>query len=234
MTSQGQKAISCKLLSRSQEVLSPIIADIVMDHLLINVLPSLPEQPGFIHKYVDDLVLTLPNDRIVNALAIFNGFNEHIQFTMEREVDGQLPFLDVLLIRGVGNRIYTDWYQKPTNSGRYINYKSNHPINQKINTITFMKNRVLKLSHENFHVGNLNKLFQIFSNNGYPKIILKKLLYQEGKQLPKITDMTAPPKTATTVYKRLPFIPGLSRSLSNIFRIDGMRIAFYNLRIVLP
>ena len=209
--------------------LSPILADIVMDHLLVSVLPLLPEQPGFIHKYVDDLVLTLPDDRIDTTLEIFNGFNEHIQFTMEREVNGQLPFLDVLLLRGVDNRIHTDWYQKPTNSGRYINFKSNHPINHKINTVMAMKSRVLRLSHDTFHGKNLDKLFKIFSNNGYPKTILKKLLYRDGKQRPAVTDMTAPPNTTVTVYKRLPFVPGLSRSLSNTFKIDGIKIAYYNL-----
>ncbi|KYN17288.1 hypothetical protein ALC57_10414 [Trachymyrmex cornetzi] len=40
-----------------------------------------------------------------------------------------LNFLDVT-IKVVGDRLSFDWYQKPTFSGRFFNYLSNHPKSQ--------------------------------------------------------------------------------------------------------
>ena len=210
--------------------LSPVVATIVLDHLFRRVLPDLPHQPGLIYKYVDDVILSLPEECVEETLDLFNGYNGHIQFTCEREVDGRLPFLDMLLIRDDDNNIKTDWYQKRTNSNRYIHYRSNHPINQKINMVTGLKDRVMKLSHKDFHIKNLQKLWDIFLQNGYPRHMLKKLLHTTNKT-ERLTDITAP-KPPTPTYKRLPFVTGLSQSLSRLFISPKLRISYYNLRVV--
>ncbi|KAI4476631.1 hypothetical protein M0804_013410 [Polistes exclamans] len=61
--------------------------------------------------------------------------NEKIQFTIEIEDNGTLLFLDVKVIRNKDRTISTNWYVKPTSSVRCINYYSNHPLSQRIETI---------------------------------------------------------------------------------------------------
>lgn len=65
--------------------LSPIIADLVMESLLDNVVSRLNFPIPLIKKYVDDLVLALPPDKVVEVMNVFNSFNENIQFTYEME-----------------------------------------------------------------------------------------------------------------------------------------------------
>ncbi|KAI4476983.1 hypothetical protein M0804_013163 [Polistes exclamans] len=65
---------------------------------------------------------------------------------MEVENNGTLPFLDMNIIRNEDGSILTNWYVKPTSSGRCINYNSNHPISQKIEVIKGLLFRALTLS----------------------------------------------------------------------------------------
>src|SRR3978361_367234 len=87
-------------------------------------------------------------------------------------------FLDTRLIRKEEGVIILNWYQKPTNSGRYLNYMSFHEekIN-KINLILGLKNRIEKVCHHSLRIENLNKLYNILIENSYPKPLLKKLLF---------------------------------------------------------
>ncbi|KAI4476348.1 hypothetical protein M0804_013663 [Polistes exclamans] len=54
---------------------------------------------------------------------------------MEEENNGTLFFLDINIIRNKDGSIVTNWYVKPTSSGRCINYNSNHLMSQKIGVI---------------------------------------------------------------------------------------------------
>lgn len=79
-----------------------------------------------------------------------NFFNNNLQFTIEQETDRAVPFLDIKIIRTESNTISLDWYQELTVSDRFVNFFSNHPKNQKYNTVIAMKNRVTHISHETF------------------------------------------------------------------------------------
>jgi hypothetical protein len=55
-----------------------------------------------------------------------NGINPQIQFTIEKENDGNLSFLDIDIWRKKDNLI-TKVYRKPTHTQKYIHWRSNHP-----------------------------------------------------------------------------------------------------------
>ena len=62
---------------------------------------------------------------------IFNSYDEHLQFMTENSMDNKISFLDIEII--VKNqKIITNWYRKPTLSGRFLNYNSQHPHKNKI------------------------------------------------------------------------------------------------------
>ena len=51
-----------------------------------------------------------------------------IQFTLEREKDRHLPFLDLNVSRGVQGNLETSVYRKPTHTDKYFAFDSHHPI----------------------------------------------------------------------------------------------------------
>lgn len=53
-----------------------------------------------------------------------------IKFTVEKENDGRIPFLDILIIRE-GKRLEVDVYRKPTDKPLCIPFDSHHPITHK-------------------------------------------------------------------------------------------------------
>lgn len=76
-------------------------------------------------------------------------------------------FLDVSSIKQ-NNIIIYDWYQKPTSSGRYLNYHSRHPLIHKEGIILRLTDRVLLLSYSTFYQKNFEKIIEILLHNGYP------------------------------------------------------------------
>lgn len=119
--------------------ISPILTSYVMDDLLDMLIPSLPFKLFFIRKYVDDIILALPQKRNSCIVDHFNGYDRHIQITMEAEKYKNdvwwVPFLDTKFIRATNNVILIKWYAKLMNSGKYLNYHSYHKQSGKINLV---------------------------------------------------------------------------------------------------
>ena len=63
-----------------------------------------------------------------------NSIHQNIQFTLEMEKNGQIPFLDILIQREIDGSLSSSAYRKPTTNDRYLDFKSNNPIVHKINT----------------------------------------------------------------------------------------------------
>jgi hypothetical protein len=110
--------------------LSPILADIVMDDLEVHCLESLNFKISTFLRYVDDIFAIIPRSKINEVLNAFNNYHPRLKFTFEIENNNVINFLDTTVIRN-DERLITNWYRKPTFSGRYINYFSNHPQNYK-------------------------------------------------------------------------------------------------------
>ena len=60
-----------------------------------------------------------------------NYIDPRIQFTIEREKNKVLPFLDVSIKR-YPNKLETKIYRKDTHTQKYVHWKSNHSKNCKL------------------------------------------------------------------------------------------------------
>lgn len=109
-------------------------------------------------------------------LDTFNGYNPHIQFTVEIENNNPLPFLDMLLVRHEDQNISTEWYQKPIASGRFLNYLSAHPPHQKLNMAANFISRVNKLSRGVSEAVKVRVMDQHLKLNDYPKALRHRLI----------------------------------------------------------
>ena len=186
---------------------SPVVADIIMEHCLDECVQQLREKHRFLTKYVDDLFAIVKIDNIDETLEILNNFHKDIQFTMEKEKNGQLPYLDTLLIR-TDNTVKLDWYQKPMASGRIINFLSKHPKNIIYNTASNFINRVLQISDKIYHHKNKVKIREILKNNNFPITLINKMI---DRQITKENNITE--KKDTPVYKSMTYTPILSEHL---------------------
>lgn len=198
---------------------SPIVADIVMEKLLETCIQRLDCKPKILTKYVDDLFGIVKTNAINEMLEELNCFHTQIKFTLEQEINGQLPYLDTLEIRS-GNKLKIDWYQKPTSSGRIINFYSCQPKNIIMNTANNLIKRVLTISDELFHQDNIKKIKEILKKNAFPDNIIKRLLQVENKQT-KVIDGNQ------KWYKSMTYVPGISERIekSDIYDKDNYKIA---------
>ena len=71
------------------------------------------------------LSLYVKVDCIENVVNILNSFHANISFTCERECDGMISFLDVLIMRK-NNTIETTVYRKQTRNDIYLHWDLSH------------------------------------------------------------------------------------------------------------
>jgi len=168
--------------------LSPVIADAVMQDLETACLDRISCRLTFYYRYVDDIVMAAPRDKIDLIFRTFNDYHNRIKFTIEFEENRSLSFLDLRLIIE-DNLIQIDWFHKKTFSGRFLSFHSSHPLCHKIGMIYGLIDRAFLLSHPRFHQKNIEFIIDILMGNGYPldfifekiRSRLKTLIYSSKK-----------------------------------------------------
>ena len=93
-------------------------------------------------RYVDDVLLAYDNTvtDIHDVLQDFNKAAQPMSFTIEKEENNQINFLDITIKKGNQSLRY-DIYRKPTSTNIIIPSESNHPIEHKISAIRYLQNR---------------------------------------------------------------------------------------------
>lgn len=67
--------------------LSPTIGDLVMETLVDTVMTRTTFPVPVLKKYVEDILLAVPRDKIAEVLQIFIQHQARFQFTVEVEVE---------------------------------------------------------------------------------------------------------------------------------------------------
>ena len=96
-----------------------------------------------------------------------NSKHPNIKFTMEKETNTFLPFLDVL-VKNEGRIFTTSVYRKKTAIGLFKQYNSFTPFSYKIGLIKCLVHRAFKISSSYiiFH-NEINKIKNILQKNTY-------------------------------------------------------------------
>ena len=94
--------------------LSPLLGNIYMEYFEEMALGCTSLKPSMWLRYVDDTFILWPHQEDVQILLDHvNSIRSSIQFTLEKEQDKKLPFLDVLVTcreQGFGSFVF----RKPT------------------------------------------------------------------------------------------------------------------------
>ena len=124
--------------------LAPALAEVflrTLESTFINV-PLNPLEILFYYRFVDDIFVILPQNIDENlVLNNFNNFHKNLKFTMEKEENGRLNFLDVSVSKNDG-QLFTSWYRKSSNTLMFNQWTSHGPKIFKINLMRTMINRL--------------------------------------------------------------------------------------------
>ena len=157
--------------------LSPILSNLFMEYFETELLPTITDKTWL--RYVDDVFLSLPdNDNTFNDfINRLNSLHPNIKFKFEWENEQQiLPFLDISIHRLANNELTFSVYRKPTNSLSYIHYFSAHSPSIKKSVILSQFLRAYRICDAAFLNEEINKIFKIFENLGYPNYFIKNSL----------------------------------------------------------
>ena len=108
-------------------------------------------------------------DFITNVIDILNKFHQNIKFTYEVEHNGQISFLDVLLMRCNG-KLETTVFRKETNNDIYLHWRSFARMTWKKGTLWTLIRRAYRVcSNDNLLQEELHYIEACLTEcNGYP------------------------------------------------------------------
>ena len=156
----------------------PVLADIVMDDLEKDRISNLDFEVPVYFRYVDDILIVVPYTHVDRILQIFNTIPFNFKFTLEKGVNGTINFLDVSIMKKQNRKLSFSWYRKPTWSGRYFNFNSNHPLRYKKSVINNLVDRAVLLSDIEFQKSNLKLITNTLEENDYPIFFTQEIINQ--------------------------------------------------------
>ncbi|XP_073956538.1 uncharacterized protein [Choristoneura fumiferana] len=147
--------------------IAPVTANIFMEWLEEKALNSGPVAPRYWWRYVDDVFAIVSRDSVSQFADYLNTLHDKVKFTVERENDGQLPFLDVLVMRRPCGRLETTVYRNPTHTDRYLRADSHHHPCHLSSVPRTLINRALTICDPRFVDRELGHVRQVLESNGY-------------------------------------------------------------------
>lgn len=208
--------------------ISPSIANYFMEHFEEQALNSAPKKPKLWLRYVDDVfaVWSYGEDELLTFLNHLNNQHPNIKFTIEKEKDGILPFLDVKIERKPDGSLIHSVYRKPTHTEQYINASSHHHPAQKFSTIRTLYDRATKICHPDKIQEELLHLEKVFINNGFNKQQIKNSCQRKPRTA------TADKSITSNNFAILPFIANTSNKIGKILQRHNIKVAYKsNLKI---
>ena len=164
-------------------------------------------------SYVDDTFLVFENQADMEVFFQWiNQQHSHIKFTCEKEENGTLPFLDVLVQRTTDGSLCTSIYRKPTFSGLYLRWDSFVPKTFKKRLVNGLLCRAWRLcSNYTLFRSEVLCIRETLKSNGYPVTFLdsciKKFLDKQFTPDEILQSVFGPPaKLVPFVYLTVVFI----------------------------
>ena len=200
--------------------ISPVVANIFMKHLERQALTSFREPPRIWLRYVDDVFCVIKSSVIDDFHHHIDSISPNVKFTLELEDNNSLAFLDVYVKRTVNSKLWTTIYQKPTHTGRYLQFDSHHPLHHKSAVARTLHHRIdshiQKPSERKSHFDLTKKTLTL---NGFPARFTHP--FSESK-----TDKPASTQLTFSGFTTLPYIKGVSDKIKRILLETGVQVAF--------
>ena len=208
--------------------LSPILAEALVSTIFEQAISN-NNNIKFCRFFVDDSFLIINYRHVDNFYkhinSIGNSFGK-ISFTIEKEHNNSLAFLDTKLTR-LNNHIITSVFRKNTHSHRYLNFYSHSSIQNKKGVINNLVTRSIRMSNDQ---AELNKDIDIIKNglklNNYPNHFVDKSIHDciaksDNEQLHTICEEIDFSKMII-----IPYYKALSEKISYLLRSHGIKVVY--------
>ena len=135
-------------------------------------------------KYVDDIICTIRDDPD-EYLKFARSLHNNLQYTLEKvNMDGDLAFLDINVNVSSKINITCHCYQKPTDTGIILNFRSCAALQHKKNVIQGAVHRVFNATSNWLSFDQaLEKNKSCWTKNQYPKEWSSKIVNQTQKKI---------------------------------------------------
>ena len=153
-------------------------------------------------------------------LSHLNSVEPSIQFTLEREKNRQLLFLDLNMYRGEQGNLKTSVYRKPTHTDKYLAFYSHHPICHKKSVAKTLLRRADCLPSSLDSKAEERKYVSIVPKaNGYTKTFLRNC------RKPVATSSTPDERQTTTGFAVIPYTQGVTEPIKRILNSHNVKVA---------
>ena len=134
-------------------------------------------KPGVYFRFVDDTFAIFGSELGCDHFQEkLNLLQPALKFTVEKEQNNSLNFLDVL-VEKEGTGFLTSNYRKPTFTGQYIRSNSFSSKMRKISSITTLLHRALMICSKAKLGSELDKIKQLLIENGYSTDVLVRCYF---------------------------------------------------------
>ena len=200
--------------------LSPVTSNIFMDNFETKAIESYHLKPLVWFRYVDDnfVVRQHGRDELDKFLGHLNSQHPAIQFTMELEHNGILPFLDVSVERSK-DKLSFSVYRKPTHTDQYIHFSSSHYILAKNSVVNTLVHSALSICDETTHPDELKHIEHALGNNGYPTRLVRKAINKQSQRLDEVEIVEDNHKGVTF----MPYIQGVTEKICRFLNRAGVK-----------
>ena len=183
-----------------------------------NALSSFHTPLKFWGRYVDGTMVTIDKNLTDEFTDHINNQHSAIKFTNEKESDGSLHMLDVLVTRDDIGNLSFKVYRKPTHTDQYLNFTSNQPLQHKlvvVRTLCDLAHSIIITKEDREE--ELNKVRKSLAICGYKDwswdtAVRKK----DNKPKPGSKNQFEP--TQLNGSTTIPYIPGVTEAFQRLFR----------------
>ena len=204
---------------------SPIIANIYMEFLEQRAIATAPIEckPRMWKRFVDDVLEIINNGKVDQLTEHLNQVDTtgNIKFTHEQESEGQIPFLDTLIVRKDDGSVKLLVYRKKTHTDQYLNFQSHHPLHHKLGVVRTLLDRMDKVvTEEEDRKVEEDKIRKALKQCGYPEWTVNKVKTDKVNKQAKAKPKPRKEKNKATTRRTLvtvPYIQGLTEKLQRIY-----------------
>lgn len=213
--------------------LSSFIAEIFMCHFEMKMRVD-QMFPRFYRRYIDDIFVVQKPRFFEIVRKLFEKFMDTIErgavkFTVERQVDNKLPFLNTMC-EIVDGRIEIDIYRKPSSTMRSITSDSFHDYRHKMATYHAMAHFMVSIPlTEERAKKETEKMVEIGRVNGYRETTILSIIekHKRKKQQDSISTLTS---TETEEKKRVSvrYFPLITQSIKSTYQKYDIELVYRN------